>query len=118
MRLMRLRPRPRLCQPASVSVLCLAAFRPCTGVYELVFVSGWMHVTVSMCWCFVWMHVTVTHGCTHGTRAHMCMHQVAAAEAGGKVYVAGGWDGGKYLRSMEVYDTAVSSWVNAPRFGG
>jgi len=40
--------------------------------------------------------------------------QVAAAEAGGKVYVAGGWDGGKYLRSVEVYDTAVSSWVNAP----
>jgi hypothetical protein len=46
------------------------------------------------------------------------MHQVAAAEAGGKVYVAGGWDGGKYLRSVEVYDTAVSSWVNAPRYGG
>jgi hypothetical protein len=41
---------------------------------------------------------------------------VAATEAGGKVYVAGGWDGSKYLRSVEVYDTAASCWVNAPRF--
>ena len=40
---------------------------------------------------------------------------MAAAEANGKVYVAGGWDGSKYQRSVEMYDTSKSDWIQAPR---
>jgi len=45
---------------------------------------------------------------------HTARKQLATAEANGKVYVAGGWDGEKYLRSVEVYDTSKSAWLKAP----
>jgi len=40
--------------------------------------------------------------------------QLATAEAGGKIYAVGGWDGAKYLRSVEAFDPSVSTWVRAP----
>jgi kelch-like protein 20 len=33
---------------------------------------------------------------------------------GGQVYAAGGWEGAKYLRSVEAFDPSASTWVRAP----
>ena len=35
----------------------------------------------------------------------------ASAAVGGKLYVFGGWGGGGYLSTAEVYDPASDSWV-------
>ena len=38
----------------------------------------------------------------------------AAVCIGGKVYVAGGWDGNSYLKSAEMYDTSEGQWRALP----
>jgi len=39
---------------------------------------------------------------------------LAAASSEGRIYVAGGWDGRKYLDSMAIYDTFTGKWANGP----
>eukprot|EP00960_Hanusia_phi_P076885 768626-Hanusia_phi.AAC.3 len=45
---------------------------------------------------------------------HIARKQVSAAEADGLVYVAGGWDGHKYMRSVELFDLASNTWKKGP----
>jgi len=39
---------------------------------------------------------------------------LAAASSEGRIYVAGGWDGRKYLDSMAIFDTFTGKWANGP----
>eukprot|EP00277_Geminigera_cryophila_P021284 CAMPEP_0179479750 /NCGR_PEP_ID=MMETSP0799-20121207/57933_1 /TAXON_ID=46947 /ORGANISM="Geminigera cryophila, Strain CCMP2564" /LENGTH=797 /DNA_ID=CAMNT_0021291579 /DNA_START=44 /DNA_END=2437 /DNA_ORIENTATION=+ len=61
-----------------------------------------------------WMLDRINYEWFEVDNLHTARKQLASAEADGKVYVAGGWDGEKYLRSVEMYCTTKSTWLKAP----